>query len=149
MLSPGSISRFSSASALPISNRIFPFHRKIVSSLTLWYCRLSAWPAFTCSTFPTYRSVLAQCSSCPQGLSTLVTLKHPPLCQRVGEILLDLRRRFEFEGACRNLVQLARIHVLNHLTSDGNGRRRHTELYEAHPYQQRQHDGIRRHLAAH
>ena len=47
------LARFQRIRASPISNSIFPFHRKIVSSLTLWYCRLSAWPALTCSTFPT------------------------------------------------------------------------------------------------
>ena len=50
-----------------VANRNLPCHSSRSwrpappSSLTLWYCKLSAWPAFTWITLPTsYRSVFAQ-----------------------------------------------------------------------------------------
>src|SRR5215470_4859373 len=42
----------------------------MVSSLTRWYCRESAWPCRIWRVLPTYRSVCAQISSYPQGFST-------------------------------------------------------------------------------
>ena len=43
--SPGTSSRPTSVSPSLRSNKIRPAHTKMVSSLRLWYCRLSAWPA--------------------------------------------------------------------------------------------------------
>src|SRR6266568_1215361 len=47
-----------------------PLQRWIVSSFFTWYCSESWDPAFTCRSFPTYRSVCAHQSSWPQGFST-------------------------------------------------------------------------------
>src|SRR2546425_3814516 len=48
-----------------------PFTISRVSSFCRWYCRLSISPRLTWITLPTYRSVMANRCSQPQGLATL------------------------------------------------------------------------------
>src|SRR5687768_9683945 len=109
----------------------------MVSSLMLWYCRLRAWPALMCRILPTYRSVLAQWSSYPHGLSTRVTpaapcFLSPSPCPRrpseslmcchrcwnagapegVEEALLDFFNRAEGEDAGSDARHVARVGVV-------------------------------------
>ena len=53
MTSPGFISRLVSTPSISISYSSFPEWTITVSSLTLWYCRLSAWPALMWRILPT------------------------------------------------------------------------------------------------
>ncbi len=60
----------SSPPTSPSSSEARPDCTSHDSSFSSWYCRLSAWPARTKSTLPTYCSACAQISSYPHGLST-------------------------------------------------------------------------------
>ena len=81
------------------------------------------------------------------------------VCRDCGEPIAEARLNARYDKFRRmgvranadlpDQAQLAYVNLLNHLPRNGNRRRRHAELHQPHPDEQRQHSWIRCHLAAH